>query len=98
MTPEQIAEWARMAGDDWESTLPSDKAFLARFAELVAAHEREQCRAACIDVNLHADAARKAAESYERPYIDGYQAAAIDCVEAIRATAQQPDAPQAPQA
>jgi hypothetical protein len=35
-------DMAREAGDDWDSTLPSDKEFLKRFAELVRADEREQ--------------------------------------------------------
>jgi hypothetical protein len=31
-----IIEMAREAGDDWDSTLSTDKEFLKRFAELVA--------------------------------------------------------------
>jgi hypothetical protein len=47
-----IEEMAREAGDDWDSTLSTDKEFLKRFAALVAAEERadergrmcEQCK------------------------------------------------------
>jgi len=35
-----IDEMAREAGDDWDSTLSTDKEFLKRFAELVAAEAR----------------------------------------------------------
>lgn len=41
MNMEDIARMAREAGDSWDDTLPSDKAFLQRFAKLVAAAERE---------------------------------------------------------
>jgi hypothetical protein len=37
-----VIEMAREAGDDWESTLSTDKKFLKRFASLVRADEREQ--------------------------------------------------------
>lgn len=43
MNLREAAQQAREAGDDWDSTLPSDKAFLDRFAALVAAAEREAC-------------------------------------------------------
>jgi hypothetical protein len=33
---------AREAGDDWDSTLSTDKEFLKRFADLVRADEREE--------------------------------------------------------
>jgi hypothetical protein len=35
-------ELAREAGDDWDSTLSTDKEFLKRFEALVRADEREQ--------------------------------------------------------
>jgi hypothetical protein len=35
-------ELAREAGDDWDSTLSTDKEFLKRFESLVRADEREQ--------------------------------------------------------
>jgi hypothetical protein len=35
-------ELAREAGDDWDSTLSTDKEFLKRFADLIRADEREQ--------------------------------------------------------
>lgn len=38
-----IARMAIEAGDSWDDTLPSDKAFLERFAALVVAEEREAC-------------------------------------------------------
>jgi hypothetical protein len=38
-----IARMAIEAGDEWDDTLPSDKAFLERFAALVVAEEREAC-------------------------------------------------------
>lgn len=39
-----IIELAREAGDDWDSTLSTDKEFLKRFAALVRADERERFR------------------------------------------------------
>ena len=38
-----VIEMAREAGDDWDSTLSTDKEFLKRFADLVRADEREAC-------------------------------------------------------
>jgi hypothetical protein len=35
-------DMAREAGDDWDSTLSTDKEFLKRFADLVRADEREE--------------------------------------------------------
>ena len=43
----QIDEMAREAGDDWDSTLSTDKEFLKRFAALVRADEREACAKVC---------------------------------------------------
>jgi hypothetical protein len=37
-----VIEMAREAGDDWDSTLSTDKEFLKRFEALVRADEREQ--------------------------------------------------------
>jgi hypothetical protein len=37
-----MIEMAREAGDDWDSTLSTDKEFLKRFADLVRADERKQ--------------------------------------------------------
>ena len=42
MNREDIIAMAREAGDDWEHTLPEDKAFLERFAQLVAQAERQK--------------------------------------------------------
>jgi hypothetical protein len=38
---------AREAGDDWDSTLSTDKEFLKRFEALVRADEREACAKVC---------------------------------------------------
>ena len=43
MNTERIRELAKQAGDDWDHTLESDKEFLEKFAELIAAEEREAC-------------------------------------------------------
>ena len=48
-TRELVERLAREAGDDWGSTLPDDKAFLERFAALVAGEcaklaESVQCK------------------------------------------------------
>jgi len=43
MTFKQTIELAREAGDDWDSTLSTDKEFLKRFESLVRADEREAC-------------------------------------------------------
>jgi len=32
---ERISELAKQAGDDWDHTLPSDREFLNKFAELI---------------------------------------------------------------
>jgi hypothetical protein len=40
-------EMAREAGDDWDSTLSTDKEFLKRFEALVRADEREACAKVC---------------------------------------------------
>jgi hypothetical protein len=47
MTQDEIIRMAREAGDDWDSTLSTDKEFLKRFAALVAAVEREACAKVC---------------------------------------------------
>lgn len=41
---ELVERLAREAGDDWGSTLPDDKAFLERFAALVAGECANLCR------------------------------------------------------
>jgi hypothetical protein len=38
---ERIRELAIQAGDDWNQTLPSDREFLHKFAELVREDERQ---------------------------------------------------------
>jgi hypothetical protein len=42
MNTERIRELAKQAGDDWDHTLESDKEFLKKFAELIAAEERNR--------------------------------------------------------
>jgi hypothetical protein len=42
-------DMAREAGDDWDSTLSTDKEFLKRFEALVRADEREACAKVCDD-------------------------------------------------
>jgi len=53
MTQEDIIRMAREAGDDWDSTLSTDKELLKRFAALVEtearAEEREACAKVCED-------------------------------------------------
>jgi hypothetical protein len=43
-----VIEMAKQAGDDWDSTLSTDKEFLERFAALVRADEREACAMVCM--------------------------------------------------
>ena len=50
MNRDDIIRMAREAGDDWDSTLPQDKAFLERFAVLIAAAEREACAKVCEEI------------------------------------------------
>lgn len=42
-----VEQLAREAGDDWDHTLPDDKAFMARFAALVRAQALEAAAAIC---------------------------------------------------
>jgi hypothetical protein len=73
-----IEEMAREAGDDWDSTLSTDKEFLKRFAALVRADERESCANVCDDLAEVCE--------YEREFIRAAQAE--DCADAIRARGQ----------
>ena len=52
MTRDEIIRMAREAGDDWDHTLPEDRAFIERFAELVAAAERERCAKVCEETTI----------------------------------------------
>jgi hypothetical protein len=70
MTQENIIRMAREAGDDWDSTLSTDKKFLKRFAALVAAEEREACAKVCEDLGMATNG------MYERNH---------ECAAAIRA-------------
>ena len=47
MNTELIRRLAELAGDDWEHTLKEDREFLEKFAELIAAEEREACAKVC---------------------------------------------------
>lgn len=47
MTRNDIIALAIEAGDEWASTNPKDQEFLIRFADLVAAAEREACAKVC---------------------------------------------------
>lgn len=40
MTEDEVAKLAREAGDDWDHTLPEDREFLIRFANLVLASRK----------------------------------------------------------
>jgi hypothetical protein len=74
-----IIEMAGEAGDDWDSTLSSDKEFLKRFAALVQADEREACAKVCDD------------KYAEYPEIDpdyAFALAASDLAKTIRARGQ----------
>lgn len=70
--PEQIAAWAREAGDDWDSTLPSDRKFLARFAALVAAHEYERAEPLYTRLEALSKALESSGRIDERDYPDAY--------------------------
>ena len=70
MTQDEIIRMAREAGDDWDSTLSTDKEFLKRFAALVAAEEREACAKVCEDLGMATNG------MYERNH---------ECATAIRA-------------
>ena len=44
---------AREAGDDWDSTLSTDKEFLKRLVALARADEREACAKVCKAIGQH---------------------------------------------
>ncbi len=48
---ERIRRLAEQAGDDWDHTVEPDKEFLKKFAELIAAEEREACAKLCEESN-----------------------------------------------
>ena len=50
MTRDQVLRIATQCGDDVTHTLPEDLEFLERFAEAVAAEEREACAKVCEEV------------------------------------------------
>lgn len=49
MNREDIIRMAQEAGDEWDHTLPEDKAFLERFAAIVAAASDEKWKQAVIN-------------------------------------------------
>ena len=77
MTRADVIRMAREAGDDVEHTLPSDLDFLERFADLVAAAEREACAKAIENsIGQIPDTS---------DWANGYIQAAKDIAEGIRA-------------
>jgi hypothetical protein len=84
MTQDEIIRMAREAGDDWDSTLPTDKEFLKRFADIVAEGaafaEREACAKVCDDL-YYAWTLEEDEDEIEPPD-------AIDCKLAIQARGQ----------
>jgi hypothetical protein len=52
---------AREAGDDWDSTLSTDKEFLKRFEALVRADEREACATECERMMMYPNAKQESA-------------------------------------
>ena len=89
MTREQVLRLATQCGDDVTHTLPEDLAFLERFAEAVAAEEREACARACEELMKWYEAAHAVeAEAGVGLYDDGFRigeaTGAEACAEAIR--------------
>jgi alkyl sulfatase BDS1-like metallo-beta-lactamase superfamily hydrolase len=81
MTRDDVIRLAREAGDDVEHTLPSDLDFLGRFADLVAAAEREACAKAIENsIGQIPDTS---------DWANGYIQAAKDIAEGIRARGNQ---------
>ena len=52
MTQNEIIELAKQAGDDWDSTLSTDKEFLEAFAKLVAEAQREKSANLILELDL----------------------------------------------
>ena len=92
-------DMAREAGDDWDSTLSTDKEFLKRFADLVRADEREEFQRWFdavtaqhkAEILAEREACAKVCDDLpapERMSLDNeslWEAATLDCAEAIRA-------------
>lgn len=81
MTRDEIIKFAKACGDDVEHTLPEDIDFLHRFAELVAANEREECAKLCESYDDRLETLRDA--DYQSD-LAGRQAGAARCAFAIR--------------
>ena len=81
MKQEDIIRMAREAGDDWDSTLSTDKKFLKRFADIVAEGaafaEREACAKVCEEMRTYVGRNNAVTQS-----------SAQDCATAIRARGQ----------
>ena len=75
-------DMAREAGDDWDSTLSTDKEFIKRFAELVRADEREACAKVCEN---DAWRCKKIAVETQDKKANAAALEAYLCAEAIRA-------------
>ncbi len=73
---------AREAGDDWDSTLSTDKEFLKRFADLVRADEREACARVCENAAWRR---KKIAVETQNKRANAAALEAYLCAEAIRA-------------
>lgn len=69
-TNEQVRDWAIRCGDEWGSTLPEDKRFLAAVAALAYAAGLERAATRCDEIH----------DEYE-----GEDVQATWCAEAIRA-------------
>ena len=87
MTRDDIIRMAQKAGKTQsgvEYTMPFE--VLERFAELIAAAEREECEKLCDAIAI--SARKKYKETYN-PYEDGRADGAWECEEAIRARGQE---------
>ena len=90
MTREQVLRLATQCGDDVTHTLPEDLAFLERFAEAVAAEEREACARTCEELMKWYETALAieteiSAELYNDGFRTGEATGSEACAEAIRA-------------
>ena len=89
MTDKDIIEMAQKAGlhlatdVNWMPIISLK--YAKKFAELVAAHEREACAKLCEDIE--SEAYGKHRQKYD-PYDEGFAAGALACIEAIRARSE----------
>jgi hypothetical protein len=73
---DKTIDMAREAGDDWDSTLSTDKEFLKRFEALVRADEREACAWVCDSLEEQCEKLLVPDEKWPTP---------ADCARIIRA-------------